>query len=71
MCSMPHRARVEAKAPLKRADEHYVASLLVSLGQEHECNCASASFSDWRQGGAHPRSWSIGELNTSTLHFMR
>ncbi len=58
-------------ASIPPTDEHYVASLLVSLGQEHECNCVSVSFSDWGQGGAHPRSWTTAELNTSTLQFMR
>lgn len=48
-----------------------MASLLVSLGEETNCNCASVSFSDWSAGGAHPRSWGIDSVDWATMHYLR
>lgn len=46
------------------SDEHYMPSLLAYLQLGHETDCVGRLVGvDWSQGGAHPRSYTVQDVN--------
>ncbi len=54
------------------SDEHYVPTLLAVMGRENETDCLGASMhTDWRDGGAHPRSYALNDVEPQLFTAMR
>ncbi|BDA47491.1 probable glycosyltransferase BC10 at C-terminar half [Coccomyxa sp. Obi] len=54
------------------SDEHYMPSLLAYLQLGHETDCVGRLVGvDWSQGGAHPRSYSVQDVNPDKMVSLR
>ncbi|CAL8472071.1 g11613 [Coccomyxa elongata] len=54
------------------SDEHYMPSLLAYLQLGHETDCVGRLVGvDWSQGGAHPRSYTVQDVNPDRMASLR
>lgn len=54
------------------SDEHYVPTLLAYLGKDQETDCWGFLVNvDWSRGGAHPRTYSVQDVDVSRMKQLR